>query len=157
MNWFKLQSSDIDSLQRGRNGVAEVVDFIIRQPEYKTCPVALCFLISFLISQWQKWLCGGREEWEKLRSRIDIYTVVAQSPSHIWLCDPMNCRTPGLPVPHHLPEFAQVHVHCIGDAIQPSHPLMPFSPSALNLFQHHWLFQWDFSSDSAICIRWPKY
>ena len=39
-------------------------------------------------------------------------------------------------------EFAQVHVHWIGDAIQPSHPLLPFSPSALNLSQHHGLFQW---------------
>ena len=39
----------------------------------------------------------------------------------------MACSTPGLPVPHHLPEFAQVHVHCIGDAVQPSHPLMLFS------------------------------
>ena len=43
---------------------------------------------------------------------------VAQS--CLTLCDPMNCSTPSLPVPHHLPEFAQVHVHCIGDAVQPS-------------------------------------
>ena len=43
------------------------------------------------------------------------------------LCDPRNCNTTGLPVSHHLPEFAQVHVHCIGDAIQPSHPLSPLS------------------------------
>ena len=51
---------------------------------------------------------------------------------------------PGLSVPHHLPKFAQVHVHCISDAIQPlmpSHPLRPSSPSALNLFQHQGLFQ----------------
>ena len=47
------------------------------------------------------------------------------------VCDPMDCSTPSLPVPHHLPEFAQVHVHCIGDAIQPSYPLTPsfFVPS----------------------------
>ena len=57
------------------------------------------------------------------------------------LCNPMDCSTAGLPVPHHLPEFAQVHVHCINDAIQPSHPLMPSSPSALNLSQHQGLFQ----------------
>ena len=37
------------------------------------------------------------------------------------LCDPVDCSTPGLPVPHRLLEFAQVHVHCIGDAVQPSH------------------------------------
>ena len=44
------------------------------------------------------------------------------------LCDPIDCSTPGLPVPHHLPKFAQVHVHCISDAIPPSNPLMPSSP-----------------------------
>ena len=57
------------------------------------------------------------------------------------LCDLMDCRMPALPVPHHLPKFAQVHVHCIGDAIQPSHPLM-LSSSALNLSQHQRLFRW---------------
>ena len=44
--------------------------------------------------------------------------------------------------PHHLPEFAQVHVHCIVDAFQPSHPPLPTSPSAFNLSQHQGLFQW---------------
>ena len=57
------------------------------------------------------------------------------------LCDPMNRSTPGLPVPHHLLRFAQAHVHCISDAIQPSHPLMLSSPSSLNLSQHQGLFQ----------------
>ena len=57
------------------------------------------------------------------------------------LCDPMGCNETGLPVPHHLPEFSQVHVHCIIDAVQPSHPLMPSSHSALNLSQHQGLFQ----------------
>ena len=56
------------------------------------------------------------------------------------LGDPMDCSTPGLPVPHHLPKFSQVHVHCISDAIQPSHPLTPYS-SALNLSQYQGLFQ----------------
>ena len=60
--------------------------------------------------------------------------------------DPMGCSMPGLPVPYHLLEFAQVHVHCIGGVIQPSHPLSPSSPSAFNLSQHQiffpvsWLF-----------------
>ena len=58
------------------------------------------------------------------------------------LCDPMECSTPGFSVPHHLLKFAQVNVHCIGDALQPSHPLMPSSSSALNLSQHQRLFQW---------------
>ena len=58
------------------------------------------------------------------------------------LCDPMNCSTPGLPVHHQLPEFTQTHVHWVGDAIQPSHPLLSPSPPALNLSQHQGLFQW---------------
>ena len=58
------------------------------------------------------------------------------------LCDSTDYSGPGLPVPHRLPEFAQVHAHCIGDAVQSSHPLTPSSPSALNLFQHQGLFQW---------------
>ena len=49
--------------------------------------------------------------------------------SCLTLCDPMDCSTPDLPVPHHLPEFAQVHVHCINDAVQLSHPLTPSCPS----------------------------
>ena len=64
----------------------------------------------------------------------------------------MDSSTPGLPVPHHLLRFAQVHVHCIGDANQPSHPLMLSSPSALNLSQHQ-----DFSNELSVHIRWPKY
>ena len=51
----------------------------------------------------------------------------------------MDCSMPGLPVPHHLLEFVQVHVHCIGDAIQPSHSLTP--SSALSLSQHQEVFQ----------------
>ena len=51
-------------------------------------------------------------------------SVAKQCPT---LCNPMDWSTPGLPVPHHLPEFAQVHVHWISDAIQPSHPVALFS------------------------------
>ena len=57
------------------------------------------------------------------------------------LCNPMDCSMPGLPVLHHLPKFAQVHVHCISDAIQPPHSLTPSSPSACNLSQHQGPFQ----------------
>ena len=62
--------------------------------------------------------------------------------SCLTLCDPMNCSTPGLPVHHQLPEFTQTHVHWVGDAIQPSHPLSSPSPPALNLSQHERLFKW---------------
>ena len=62
------------------------------------------------------------------------------------LCDPMNCSTPGLPVHHQLLESTQAHVHWVSDNIQPSHPLSPPSPPALNLSQHQGLFQWVSSS-----------
>ena len=58
------------------------------------------------------------------------------------LCNPMDCSTLGLSVPHNLPKLDQVHVHCIGDTIHPSHPLMPSSPFALNFSQHQGPFQW---------------
>ena len=57
------------------------------------------------------------------------------------LCNPKDCRMPGFPVLHHLLEFAQTHVHWVGDAIQPSLPLSSPSP-AFNLSQHRGLFQW---------------
>ena len=57
------------------------------------------------------------------------------------LCDPMNCSTSGLPVHHQLLESTQIHVHCVGDAIQPSHPLSTPSPPALNLSQHQGFFK----------------
>ena len=54
----------------------------------------------------------------------------------------MVCSTPGLLVLHHLLQFTQTHVHWVGDAIQPSHPLSSPSPPAFNLSQHQGLFQW---------------
>jgi len=67
---------------------------------------------------------------------------LVQSLSPVQLCSPMNYSTPGLPVHHQLPEFTQIHVHWVGDAIQPSYPLLSPSPPALNLSQHQGLFQW---------------
>ena len=64
----------------------------------------------------------------------------------------MECSTPGFPVHHQLLELAQSHVHRVGDAIQPSHPLLSPSPPALNLSQHQGLFKWVSSSH-----QWSKY
>ena len=68
------------------------------------------------------------------------------------LCDSMDCSTPGLPVHHQLPEFTQTHVRWVVDAIQPSHPLLSPSPQP-SIFPSIRLF----SSESVLCIRWPKY
>ena len=62
------------------------------------------------------------------------------------LYNPMDCSKPGFPVFYYLLEFAQTHVHWVDDAIQPSHPLSPPSPPALNLSQQPGLFKWVSSS-----------
>ena len=88
--------------------------------------------------------------WEALSSHSVQFSSVTQScPT---LCDPMNRRTPGLPVHHQLPEFTQTHVHRLSDAIQPSHPLsspslLPPIPPSIRVF----------SNESTLCMRWPKY
>ena len=58
------------------------------------------------------------------------------------LCDPIDCSMPGFLVYHQIQELAQIHVHWVGDAIQPFHPLSSPSPPAFNLSQHQGLFQW---------------
>ena len=68
------------------------------------------------------------------------------TPSCPTLHNPTDCSTPGLPVHHQLPELTQTHVHWVGDAIRPSHPLLSPSPPAFNLSQHQGLFQWVSSS-----------
>ena len=82
--------------------------------------------------------------------KVKSESEVAQS--CLTLCDPMDCSTPGLPVHHQFLEFAQTHVHRVGDAIQPSHPLsspllLPPIPSSIRVF----------SNESVLRIRWLKY
>ena len=72
------------------------------------------------------------------KASVQFSSVAQSCPT---LCNPMNRSTPGLPVHHQLPEFTQTHVHRVGDAIQPSHPLSSPSPPALNPSQHQGLFQ----------------
>ena len=62
------------------------------------------------------------------------------------LCNSMGCSMPGLPVHHQLLEFTQTHVHWVGNAIQPSHPLSPPYSLVFNLCQHQGLFRWVSSS-----------
>ena len=76
-------------------------------------------------------------------SSVQFSSVAQSCPT---LRDPMNCSMPCFLVQHQLPEFTQTHVHWVGDAIQPSHPLSSPSPSTFNLFQHQGLFKWVSSS-----------
>ena len=91
---------------------------------------------------------GNRHSYTMLSS----VQFISVAQSCLTLCDPMNHSTPGLPVHHQLPEFTQTHVHRVGDAIQPSHPLLspllllPIPPSIRV-----------FSNESTLCMRWPKH
>ena len=79
-----------------------------------------------------------------------VISLVSQS--CLTLCDPMDCSTPGFPVHHQLPEFAQTYVHRVSDAIQLSHPLSSPSLPTFNLSSIR-----VFSNESILHIRWPKY
>ena len=85
--------------------------------------------------------------------RVITLSHSVQLLNHVWLCDPMNRSTPGLPVHHQLPEFTQTHVHWVSDAIKPSlnlcRPLL-LLPSIFPSIRV-------FSNESALHIRWPKY
>ena len=78
----------------------------------------------------------------KISTKITQFSSVSQS--CLTLCNPINCSMPGFSV--QLPEPAQTHVHRVGDAIQPSHPLLSPSPPVFNLSQHQGLFHWVNSS-----------
>ena len=88
---------------------------------------------------------NGSETWEVYENTSLNLVIRGQSVSSVaqlclTLCDPMNRSTPCLPVHHQLLEFTQTHVHRVGDAIQPSHPLSSPSPLAPNPSQHQGLF-----------------
>ena len=70
---------------------------------------------------------------------VSVSSVTQLCPT---LCNPMDCSTPGFPVHHQLLEPTQSHVHQVGDAIQPSHPLLSHSPPAFNVSHYQSLFKW---------------
>ena len=102
---------------------------------YSATPGSCALLLLFSCKRWNK----------------IYYICYSVTTSYSTLCNPMDCSTLGFPVPHHLPEFAQVRVHWISGAIQPSHPV---SPSSLltSIFPSIRVF----SSESAVRIKWPK-
>ena len=72
------------------------------------------------VAAWRQLLKPVSNERVSNEFSLQFSSVIQSCPA---LCDPMDCSMPGLPVPQHLSKFAQVHVHHIGDAIQPPHPL----------------------------------
>ena len=63
---------------------------------------------------------------KEMSSFIEFFKIVIVVQMCLTLCNPMDCSMPGFPVLHHLPELAQIHVHLVSDAIQPSCPIIPF-------------------------------
>ena len=94
--------------------------------------------------------CTGWRDPGKLSKSLKFSKPSPQMPP-VWcsvtkscptLCNPMDCSMTGSSILHYLPEFSQIHVQCVADAIQPSHPLPPPSPLALSLSQYQDFFQW---------------
>ena len=80
---------------------------------------------------------------------VQFNSVVWSCPT---LCDPMDYSMPGFPVHHQVLKLVQTHDHHVGDAMQPSHPLLSLSPPAFNLS-----YIKIFSNELVLCIKWPKY
>ena len=106
------------------------------------------FLMKVKEESGKSWLKA--QHW-KLSSLEVQFSSVAQP--CLTLCDPVNCSMPDFPVHHQLPEFTQTQAHCVGDAIQPSHPLSAPSHNLPLIFPSIRVF----SNESVLHIRWPKY
>ena len=105
--------------------------------------------LDAFLKSWFSWSSSRSHLYHLLHHCHHHCSVMQSCPT---LCDPMDWSTPGLPVLHHLPEFAQTHVHWGGDAIQSSHPLSSrlLLPSVFPSIKV-------FSNESALDIRWQKY
>ena len=106
----------------------------------------LLICISLMINDIEHTLKISISLFGKISTQVQFSSVTQSCPT-LW--DPMNHSTPGFPVHHQLLESTQTHVHWVGDAIQPSHPLLSPSPPALNLSEHQGLFKWVSSSQQV--------
>ena len=101
----------------------------IERDTYTPMFIAALFTIA---RTWKQSRCPLADEWLRKHDTYTQWSIQIKSATQSCptLRDPMNHSTPGLPVHHHLPEFTQTHVHRVGDAFQPSHPLSSPSPPA---------------------------
>ena len=116
--------------------------YLVKVQVTQSCPT-LCDPMDYTVhgilqARILEWVAFPFSRSSKLRDRTQFSSVAQSCPT---LCDPMNCSMPSLPVHYQLPESTQTHVHRVGDAIQPSHPLSSPSPPALNLSQYQGLFK----------------
>ena len=128
LGWVAMSSSRGSSPPRDRTQVSCIAGrFFTREARSRS-------LLFFYFKRWVSLVAQGVKNPPAMQESV-------QSLSCVRLCDPMDFSTPGLPVHHQLPELAQTHVHRVGDAIHPSHPLPSPSSPSFNLSQHQGLFQ----------------
>ena len=108
--------------------ISGLLPVVFQASQWRSCVVAQCSHMQG--RNWRSTLNG--------RPASGIIQFVQSCPT---LCDPMDCSMLGLPVHHQLPELTQTPVHWVGDAIQPSHPLLSPFPPALSLSQHQGFFK----------------
>ena len=110
------------------------------------------------------WSVGSHQYWGKTQDDdllkaqgiVRIFCCCLVAKSWLTLCNPIDCSMPGYSVLHYLLEFAQIDVHWVGDATQPSHPLLLPSLPAPRLSQHHDFFQWVGSSHHMAKVLKPQ-
>ena len=120
----------------------------VRRKTFNLLPLSKMLPLSFSLSSFIRWEKSSSisyilKNFLIIRCSVQFSSVTQSCPT-LW--DPTNHSSPGLPVHQQLPEFTQTHVHRVGDAIQPSHPLLSPSPPAPNPSQYQSLFQWVNSS-----------
>jgi len=119
-------------------GSAKILEYNQSESVYMDTLVYFLFPeLMYLVTKWEE------GELSLIESKCTLLFLFL---SCVRLCNPMVCSTPGFPVLHHLLELAQIHVHWVSDAIQPSHPLSSPSPPAFYFSQYQGLFKWVSSS-----------
>jgi len=144
--WHRYQNSDY-------LWVEEVGKYLLERNtrEFSSCPVQVGYKNIYIYWNHQTVYTISERKTERERrqdmeekERENQFSSVSRSCPP--LCDPMDCSPQGFPVHHQLLQLTQTHVHQVGDAIRPSHPLSSSSPPAFNLSQLQGLFQWVSSS-----------
>ena len=110
----------------GTSSVFSAIVELLKKPKTEKTLLVYYFFISIFGSEKNGHFSLWSQVVKKSACNVGVqFSSLAQScPT---LCDPMNCSTPGHPVHHQLQECTQNHVHCVRDAIKPSHPVIPFS------------------------------
>ena len=152
LNWYKMEVFSHMHNARSHMKAFKVVWFYLRLSALrkKVHMSILSFLTCFIFF---KWLIMTWHITYIIKYLSSSFRFSSVTQSCLTLGESMDCSMPGLPVHHQLPEFTQIHIHWVSDAIQPSHPLSSSSPPTFNLYQHQGLFKW-INSPFRIEVFW---